>query len=325
VAARMYPGAGATTTAEVAAQRQAQLDARGTAVAPDILARSLAHGEQVGTAVMDWADTDGLTAIRALPAYVPPTGVDKWESTPPNFGPAIEPYWGQIRPLALPAADECFPPAPLPFDTDPSSAFYAQAKRVWDINQGLTDEQRMIAMFWRDNPLTSGLPAGHWFIIANQLTDQLGLRLDDAAEMYALLGIALTDAFISCWQGKYVYNLLRPVTYVRRYIDPDWVTWVNTPQFPEYTSGHSVSSQAASVVLSELFGDTTGFTDTHRLQAPSPSAGTRSFSSFSAAALEAATSRLYGGIHFPMGVEAGLEQGTKVGREVLRRVRTRVD
>lgn len=272
---------------------------------------------------MDWADVDGLAVIRALPTYVPPTGPGKWVSTPPNFGPAIEPYWGQMRPFILPSADACFPGAHIPYDETPGSAFHRQAAHVREVGLALTEEQRFIAMFWRDNPLTSGLPAGHWFIIANQLADQLSLRLDDAAEMYARLGVALADAFISCWHAKYVYNLLRPVTYIQRFIDPAWASWVNTPQFPEFTSGHSVASQAAAVVLTDLFGEI-AFTDTHRLTVP-PSAGTRHHASFQAAAAEAATSRLYGGIHYPMGIEDGMAQGLRLGSIVLQRLQTLKD
>ncbi len=229
-----------------------------------------------------------------------------------------------MRPFVLPSADACFPPPPITYDETPGSAFHQQAMRVVDVRRDLTDEQRFIAMFWRDNPLTSGLPAGHWFLIGSQLVDQLGLRLDDAAEMFARLGTALADAFISCWHAKYVYNLLRPITYIQRVIDPAWTSFVNTPQFPEYVSGHSVASQAAAVVLTNLFGDVS-FVDVNRLQPPSPSAGTRSQTSFYAAAREAATSRLYGGIHYPMGIDVGLEQGTKVGELILNRVQTLKD
>ena len=323
VASRLFPLGSDQTRDEIAALDSAISQERAAAVAAAVHARSVAHGEAVGNAIMDWADQDGLSVIRTLPTYVPPVGPDKWQSTPPNFGPAIEPYWGQVRPFILPSANACFPPAHIPYDETPGSAFHQQAMRVVEVSQALTDEQRFIAMFWRDNPLTSGLPAGHWFVIASQLIDQLDLRLDAAAEMYARLGVALADAFISCWHGKYIYNLLRPVTYIRLHIDPAWASWVNTPQFPEFTSGHSVASMAAAAVLTDLFGEV-AFSDTHRLTVP-PSAGTRHFSSFHAAAAEAATSRLYGGIHYPMGIEVGMEQGTKVGSVILERLKTRKD
>ena len=323
VGARLFPNPLEITANEITSLAETIRAERAAAVDAGVVARSVAHGQAVGTAIMDWAATDGLAEIRALPEYVPPVGPERWVPTPPNFGPAIEPYWGRMRPFILPSADACLAPPHVPYDETPGSAFHAQAMRVWEVQRDLTAEQRFIAMFWRDNPLTSGLPAGHWFIIGNQLVDQLSLRLDDAAEMYVRLGVALADAFISCWQGKYVYNLLRPITYIHRHIDDTLATWVNTPQFPEYTSGHSVASQAAAVVLTDLFGDVP-FSDTHRLTV-APSAGTRHHASFKAAALEAATSRLYGGIHFPMGIEMGMEQGEKVGRLVLARLHTRKD
>jgi hypothetical protein len=221
---RLFPTASAPTRDEFADLRTVQIAERAAKVSPDIHARSLAHGEAIGNAVMDWAGTDGLSVIRALPTYVPVIGIDKWVSTPPNFGTAIKPYWGQIRPFALPAADVCKPPPPIPYSEEPSSEFYAQARTVYETQKALTDEQKFIAMFWRDNPVTSGLPSGHWMNTVSQLIDQLGLRLDDAAEAYARLGIALADAFISCWREKYETNLLRPITYINRVIDPSLAT-----------------------------------------------------------------------------------------------------
>ena len=106
---------------------------------------------------------------------------------------------------------------------------------------------------------------------------------------------------------------------MRRYIDPDWATFVNSPQFPEYTSGHSVASRAASTVLTDLLGTFAYVDDSHRDRG----LPARSFTSFHHAADEAAQSRLYGGIHFPMGIENGKAQGDQVGALVLARLRTR--
>ncbi|HEV2810186.1 MAG TPA: vanadium-dependent haloperoxidase, partial [Acidimicrobiales bacterium] len=141
-----------------------------------------------------------------------------------------------------------------------------------------------------------------------------GLRLDTALETYARVGIALHDAFLNCWAWKYRINLLRPISYVHDHIDPRWATFVNTPQFPEYTSGHSVASRAAATVLTDLLG-TVAFTDESHVARGMPA---RHFSSFLAAADEAARSRLFGGIHYPMGIEAGKAQGDQVGAMVLR-------
>ena len=148
---------------------------------------------------------------------------------------------------------------------------------------------------------------------------QLYVRLDEAAEMYVRVGVALADAFIACWHAKYRVNMLRPITYVRRHIDPRWSPLLLTPPFPEYTSGHSVASAAAAEVLARLFGDVPFIDRTHDARG----FRARSFGSTRDAAAEAAISRLYGGIHYPMSIEAGVQQGQRIGRRVAEGLRTR--
>jgi membrane-associated phospholipid phosphatase len=129
-------------------------------------------------------------------------------------------------------------------------------------------------------------------------------------DVLARLGIALADAFIACWASKYAYDLLRPVTYIRRFIDPKFEPPLNTPPFPEYPSGHSTQSAAAAVVLSAIWGGDYAFEDDTHVDDGLPG---RAFLNFQAAAEEAAISRLYGGIHFRSAIERGLEQGRCVG------------
>jgi hypothetical protein len=252
-------------------------------------------------------------------AYTPPLGPDKWESTPPNYGRAIEPYWAEVRPMVLREASEVSPQHHIPYSEVAGSDFWEQADLTYQTGQSLTDEQRAIARFWTDNPLLSGLPSGHWMLTVSQFSRQQDLSLRTVLQAYAMLGVALHDAFLNCWTWKYRYNLLRPVTYVRRFIDPTWNTFVNTPQFPEFTSGHSVASRAASTVLTELLGNSAYLDDSH---APR-NMPARQFASFTHAADEAAQSRLYGGIHYAMGIELGKLQGDGVGDLVLNRLHTR--
>lgn len=178
---------------------------------------------------------------------------------------------------------------------------------------GLTGEQRTIAFFWADLPAESGTPAGHSLSIPGQILEQQAASLALAAEAFAKVGIGESDAFISCWETKYHYNLLRPVSYIRDLIDPEWETVLETPPFPAYTSGHSNDAGAASAILTALFGDGFAFTDhanDERGFAP------RSFASFFEAAQESAFSRLYGGIHYRSDIERGIEQGRCVARAV---------
>lgn len=243
-------------------------------------------------------------------------------STVPGINPtnALEPHWGELRPFALRSADSCAPPPPIPFSERRGSEFYAQALAVYDAKRNLTPEQERIAYFWADNPGESGTPSGHWMNVISQLAAQRNLSPDRIVELYALTAIAVADAFIECWQVKFTYNVLRPATYIRRYIDPAWHPLLNTPPFPAYTAGHSTQSAAAGEILTALLGDSTEYFDATHVNLGHP---VKRLASFRAAAAEAAMSRLYGGIHYPSDNERGAEAGRCVGRSVLSRVLTR--
>ncbi len=161
----------------------------------------------------------------------------------------------------------------------------------------------------------SNCPPGHSVSILSQVLRQQGATLAAAAEAAARLGIAVADSFVSCWRTKYKSNLLRPITYIRAHIDSDWGDPLPlvTPPFPEYTSGHSVQSAATAEVLKAQFGQLNFVDHTHdALGLPA-----RGFNSFDAAAVEAAISRLYGGIHFRAAIERGIEQGRCIGQRAV--------
>ena len=328
VLGQVLPFAATTTRARLDTAERDALAQRRLAGVPDRdLAAAVEHGRRVARHLGRWIARDGHAETLGR-AYTPPAGEPwLWESTPPNFRPAIEPYWSEVRPMVLRRADEVEPEAPVPFSTEPGSAFYEQARAPYLQSFANTAEQKAIARFWTDNPGSftppfgspTGLPAGHWMLIAAQALAVRSAPLDLAVETLALTGIALHDAFLNCWTWKYRFNLLRPVTYVNRYIDPSWATLVNSPQFPEHTSGHSVASPAAAAVLTAQLG-TFAFTDrSHDSRGHAP----RTFTSFGDAAEEAARSRLYGGIHYPHAIAAGFRQGEQIGALVLERVRTR--
>jgi len=295
-----------------------------TGAPPGILRRSAERGRKVAAAILAWASGDGGHEgyLRNVAAdYQPPVGPGNWVSTPPGFQRALQPYWGGNRPMALRSAAACDPGMHPPFSSDEGSAFFAEALEVYSTVDDLTDEQLVIARFWADDPGLTATPPGHSVSILGQVLEARDATLAEAAEAYAKVGIAVCDAFITCWYTKYVYNLQRPISYVRRYIDPGWgdPLPVGTPPFPEYTSGHSVQSAAAATVLTALFGDV-AFTDhTHDALGLAP----RSFGSFEEFAQEAAVSRLYGGIHFRSAIERGLTQGRCVGEAAVR-LRTRM-
>ena len=184
--------------------------------------RSVAWGQAIADAVFIWSTTDGGVlgyAENFAKDYAPPTGLEKWAPTPPKFSPALLPDWSRNRPFVLAGADACPAAAPPSYSEDPNSDFYAQALEVYQVGKNLTDERRQIALFWSDDPGKTSTPPGHWVSILDQVLGEKRASLDVAAEGYAKLGIAVADAFISCWQTKYAYNLVRPITYIQRVID----------------------------------------------------------------------------------------------------------
>jgi PAP2 superfamily len=282
---------------------------------PGLFARSVERGRRVAAVVFEWSRSDGGHEghLRNFPPYAPPVGSGLWVPTPPGLLPALQPYWGANRCLAIAGGADCPPGAHPAYSEDRHSGFYAEALETYEAVRTLTPEQEEIARFWSDDPGQTATPPGHSISITTQVLRSEDASLAAAAETYAKVGIAVCDAFIACWHQKYVYNLLRPVTYIQRLIDPSWTPLLTTPPFPEYTSGHSVQSGAAFQVLTDLFGESYAFVDhTHDDRGFEP----RTFGSFLEAAQEAAISRLYGGIHYRAAIENGVYQGRCIGRAV---------
>ena len=242
-------------------------------------------------------------------------------TTLPAFNPvkATEPYWGNLRPFVLADGDACAPPSPPPYSEARGSAFRAMGEQFYDSVKSLSPAQRDIALFWADNPVATGTPGFHWISVVNQMVARRSLNAEAAVELYTLTSLAIADAFIGCWREKYRSNVVRPVAYVRRTLDPSYQTVIPTPPFPEYPSGHSVQSGAAVHVLIALLGDTVPYADSTQMDIGQPA---RRFANFSAARTEVAMSRVYAGVHYFPAVTDGLTQGECIGRRV-RALRTR--
>lgn len=285
-----------------------------------IVNRSIAYGEMVANKILAWSSTDRYAETRNMTYVPPPRSLNPANWEPINPGDtAEEPHWGTLRPFALPSAGYSEIPPSFPFDTLPTSPFYRDELEIKNIKQNLTQEQYDIAMYWRDKQLT-GTPPGHWVHITCQMVSKFNLKLDRAAELFVLNGIAIGDAFIAAWCTKYKFNYLRPQSYIRDYIDPSFLPLIPTPPFPDYPSGHSTSSGCASYVLTQLLG-TVSFTDTthNRLGMPG-----RYFNSLEEAAVECSNSRVYGSIHYRNACENGVLMGRKIGTEIMSRVKLKI-
>lgn len=283
---------------------------------------SIQFGDSIGKKILERVKVDNYQKTRGMAKNIGSTTAGKWRPTPPDYLDGAEPYWGQILCLAIDSATH-FKAVPAPdFNKDTNSIFYKVAYEVYKTGKNLTEDQKLIARYWDDNPFVlehAGhmmfgnkkiTPNGHWMGITTIACKMKKTSSVETAQAYAITATAVYDGFINCWEEKFRNPLLRPITAIQEYIDRSWQPLLQTPPFPEHTSGHSTISAAAATVLTKRFGDNFAFEDTSDLAYIGMK---RSFTSFMQAALEASISRLYGGIHYRTGVEEGTRQGIKIG------------
>ncbi|MCK0146269.1 vanadium-dependent haloperoxidase [Arenibacter sp. F26102] len=290
------------------------------------------YGLQVAKHIGDWLDKDNYKQTRTMPKFTINTDdTSRWQPTPPAYMDGIEPHWSKIRPFVIDSANQFIPAPPPVFSMELGSDFYKEVKEVYDISneitaKGDTSEEIAIAKFWDCNPYVSVTrghlmfatkkitPGAHWIGITKIACEKTNSDFDQTVFAYTKTSMAIADAFISCWDEKYRSNLIRPETVINQYIDENWQPVLQTPPFPEYTSGHSVVSGAAATALTSIFGDNFSFDDDTEIPYGLP---IRSFTSFNQAADEAAISRMYGGIHYRAAVEIGVGQGRNLGKFIV--------
>lgn len=311
---------------------QVMKEFRETGIPDDVFERSVEYGDQVAARILAWSSKDNYKQSRSFPKYTIESNPATWQPTPPGYMDAVEPHWKSIRTFVMDSSAQFKPVPPTPFSIDKTSQFYKEAYEVFKIGKELTEEQRTLASFWDCNPFAMNVrghvmfatkkisPGGHWINITRQVCEATKASMPEVAEAYVHVSLSLVDGFISCWDEKYRSKLVRPETYINKYIDENWVPLLQTPPFPEYTSGHSVISNSASVALTKLFGDNYAFTDSTETEFGMPP---RSFKSFYDAAAEASISRMYGGIHYRPAVEVGAKHGKLLGELVATKIVTR--
>ncbi len=290
------------------------------------------YGLNVAEYIAGWMDKDNYKQTRTMSKFTVDTDDPaRWQPTPPAYMEGIEPHWTKIRPFVIDSSAQFKPVPPPPFSMEEDSPFWKEVREVYDISLEITakgddSEEVAIAQFWDCNPYVSVTrghlmfatkkisPGAHWIGIVKIASRKTGSDFDKTVFAYTKTSLAIADAFISCWDEKYRSNLIRPETLINQYIDENWKPVLQTPPFPEYTSGHSVVSGAASTALASIFGDDFAFDDDTEIPYGLP---VRSFKSFSQAADEAAISRMYGGIHYRAAVEVGVKQGRDLGKFVV--------
>jgi hypothetical protein len=301
----------------------------------EMINNSIAYADTVSSAIMNWSKKDNYLQTRGAPEYSVTDSPGRWVPTPPAYTPAMEPHWSSIRNLVIDSVNQFRPPPPYTFDmTNKKSPYYLEVKKIEDKVDSLTPEEAQIADFWDDNPFKLNVsghlmfgtkkfsPGGHWMGIAGIAAIKSGADFNKTVSGFAITAIAVFDAFIQCWNFKYIYNTLRPETAINKYLDPNWKPHLQTPPFPEYTCGHCTISGASAEALSSVYGDQFSYTDSTETEFGIPS---RSFRSFRDAAEETKVSRFYGGIHYQYCTNISNVMGKDIGELIVKRIKMKKD
>ena len=299
------------------------LDAFKNSLDEEVYNNSISFGDTIAEVILKRSTSDNYKKTRGMPKYNVFRETGKWQQTPPDYADAVEPNWGLMLPMLLDSAAQYKPVPPPPYDLNKNSQYYKELMETYTTSKQLTLSQDTIAHYWDDNPFVTEheghlmfatkktTPGGHWMGIISILCRQTNADDLKTAKIYALTSCAIFDGFISCWDEKYRSRMVRPITVIRENIEPTWNSILQTPPFPEYTSGHSVITGAAATVLTNLVGENISFHDTTEMEYLGLE---RSFTSIIQAANEAGISRLYGGIHYRSAIEEGRKQGQQVGK-----------
>lgn len=279
----------------------------------------LALGEDVARLTLGNRAGDG--AATEVP-YIPEEAAGQWRRTAPFFRPPLTPGWRYVQPFAILEVEAFVPPPPPALDSAEYAVDLEEVRRLGgQTSAERTEEQGLIARFWSDFSYTA-MPPGHWHEIASTIATDAGTDLAESARLMALLSLAQADAAIVCWEGKYRYNLWRPITAIQR-ADEDgnaatekeetWDHYLVAPPFPAYPSGHSTFSKASSEVLTFFYG-----TDAITFDAVSDTVPgvVRTYGSLAGCADEVGMSRIYGGIHFGFDNSEGKRSGGRVANDV---------
>lgn len=300
--------------------------AENAGLSPAVIEASDICSDEITRHIAAWISKDNYVETRTMDRWTSTKKPGQWIETPPDYGVGLEPHWIKIRPLVIDSANIYKSTPPPSFDPSRESAFYKMVNAVYEESKVLDEEKTEIALYWDDNPNTSEhighlmtiihkiSPPGHWLDIISQINRKENASLFKATKAYTYSSIAMFDAIISCWYEKYSTNLIRPITYIQANIDVEWTPLIQTPPFPEYTSGHSAISAAAATILTDIYGEPYAFSDSTEVLFGQP---VRNFNSFQEAAWEVSLSRFYAGIHYMEGVVEGNKQGKYIGEVVL--------
>jgi len=305
------PTATAANMARIDSLEKAFADQYKTEVSGAAFDNSVEYGRNVAEKIFEWSKSDGVAEAAAKNStYIIPPGEGLWQPTPPGFVFPVNVFASETRTFVKNSPTITLAPPPIPYSKEVNSAFYNQVKYVYDYSQHLTADEINIVKTWGEFPgnFTQGL---RYIAIAIQVIDEADLSLSEAVIAFAKHNMALQEAGPSVFGSKYKYNVVRPVTYIRGVMGfGDWSPTNVTPPHPEYPAAHACVGRASSRIIEIVLGKHFTFTDkTHGSTYGPP----RSYNSPKAYSDEAAWSRVLGGIHYVPSINAGRDQGEKVG------------
>ncbi|MGH2648547.1 MAG: vanadium-dependent haloperoxidase [Ginsengibacter sp.] len=299
--------------------------AKNSGMPDDLFDGSVQYGNEVADSIISWSKKDNYAKTRGS-RFAISNLEGHWTPTPPGYFSAVEPLWPTIRCMVMDSANMFPPPPPPAFSKDSTSSFYKLALDVMNTGNTLDSTQKWIANFWDCNSFKMHVrghamfatkamtPGGHWMEIVGTISKNNHADFYKTVSAYTGASIGIYDAFICCWFTKYRTDVIRPETYINKYVDQNWMPYLQTPPFPEYNSAHSTISAAAATVLGSIYKDNTAFIDSSEREWGWPD---RTFKTSDEAAVEVSYSRFYGGIHYRQSVLTAYEQGKKIGNLVM--------
>jgi hypothetical protein len=325
------PGASADAAAIAAAHRvlialhpdqAANLDAEraaSLAALPDGHAKDhgIAVGEAAALAMLANRANDGMSAEASdSPGVLP----GEYRPTPPDFTPPFRPGLGAVTPFAIRSGAQFRVPPPPDLRSARYTRDYNEVRKVGEADSHDRPSDRAdVARFYAPPDI---LPI--YFPAARQVSQAQDKTLAENAQIFALLGMAIFDAMVACFDSKYFYDFWRPVTAIQlggsdvnrdTEGDAEWAAFVPTPPFPSYPSGHASFGGAARRVLERMFG-----ADGHDITLTSPKVPdvVLRYSSWKRITDDIDDARIYGGVHYRFDQEEAARQGRRIGRYLLR-------
>ncbi len=282
-------------------------------VGSDIIDRSIRYGAEVAQAVWNYSQQDG--GHEAYNNNYPISnsafkGVGIWEPTNDTKRPLL-PHWGKVRTFSSKNNTLSVKPS-VHFSFENSSSFFDQANNVYITSKSINSEQKAIMEFW-EMPSGSVSQAGNQLALMASILNKENYSLDKAIRLYLKATMTMHDALVVSWKNKFENNLMRPQTYIRQTIDPNWLPNQDYSPVPDFTSEQSTLVTAVARIFAEEFGEFYTFEAVSLYDITRK----RAYKNFTSYAKEAQVAPIYAGLNYKMSSDAGAIQGLTIAKNIM--------